>query len=150
LQRAAVLSRVAAVQAKTEGEAGARLVFGRALRLAQGLVDAAKDHRSRGYILARLALIQVEAGDRPAAGHSLRQAIQSAEKIERAASRHDLMQFIAHIQGEAGDVDGGRATAEASGPQRVGALTDLAVGQAKAGDAAGALSTFRPPDLRPV
>jgi tetratricopeptide (TPR) repeat protein len=142
VQRATVLSRVAAAQAKAEGVAAARPIFQRAIGLAQGSVDTAKDDRSRGYRLVQLALIQVEADDRAAAGHSLRQAIQCAEKIERAGTRHDLMQFIAHIQAEAGDVDGGRATAEVC-PLRVEVLTDLAVGQAKAGDAARALSTLK-------
>jgi tetratricopeptide (TPR) repeat protein/peroxiredoxin len=141
--RAAVLSRVAASRAKAEGEAGARSIFQRAIGLAQGSVDSAKDDRSRGYLLVQLALIQVEAGDRAAARESLKQAIPSADKIEQAASRHDLMQFIAHIQADAGDVEGSRATAGASGPQCVGVLTDLAAGQAKAGDTSGALSTLK-------
>jgi len=143
VERAAVLSHVAAAQAKAVGEAAARPIFQRALGLAQGRVDTAKDDRLRGYFLVRLALIQLEAGDRAAARQSLKQAIQSADKIERVAVRHDLMQFIAHIQGEAGDVGGAQATAAASGPSGLGVLTDLAVGQAKAGDAAGALSTLK-------
>jgi tetratricopeptide (TPR) repeat protein len=143
VERAAVINHVAAALAKAEGESAARSFFLRSFELAQGSIAVAKDDRARGYLLVRLALIQVEAGNRAVARESLRQAIQNAEKIEHAASRHDLMQFIAHIQGEAGDVDGGLATAQASGPQRVVVLTDLAVGQAKAGDAAGALSLLK-------
>jgi hypothetical protein len=143
VERAAVINHVAASLAKAEGEAAARSLFQRSFELAQGSIAAAKDDRARGHLLIRLALIQVEAGDRAAAGQSLKQAIQNAEKIEHAAGRHDLMQFIAHTQAEAGDVEGCRATAEVSGPLRVGVLTDLAVGQAKAGDAAGALATLK-------
>jgi tetratricopeptide (TPR) repeat protein len=143
VERAAILSHVAAARAKAEGQAAARPIFHRSLELARGSIAAAKDGRSRGHLLVRLALIQLAEGDRAAAGQSLRQAIQCAEKIVHAADRHDLMQFIGHIQGEAGNVAGGRLTADASGPQRVGVLTDLAVGQAKAGDTAGALSTLK-------
>jgi tetratricopeptide (TPR) repeat protein/peroxiredoxin len=143
VERAAVLSHIAAARARAEGEAAARPIFHRSLELARGSIAAAKDDRSRGHLLVRLALIQLEAGDRAAAGQSLKQAIQSAERIEQAASRHDLMQFIGHIQGEAGDVAGGRLTAIACGPQRVGVLADLAVGQAKAGDTSGALATLK-------
>lgn len=144
-QRASTLSQIAAAQARSglDGEAAARATFRRAIDVARSSLEMAKDDRVRGFLLVRLALVQIEEGDRLAAGESLSQAIRAAEQIEPEGVRHDLMQFIAHTQGEAGDVKRARATAAASGRVRAVVLADLAAGQAAAGDVPGALATLR-------